>query len=65
MRTLSNDLYKNAQLAGTLIMLNHLVSAFDAALGTDITQFESTNYSGNFYINPLNANNSIGLEVKF
>jgi len=65
MRTLSNDLYKNAQLAGTLIMVNHLISAFDAALGTDITQFESTNYSGNFYINPLNAKNSIGMEVKF
>lgn len=65
MRTRSNDLYKNAQLAGTLIMVNHLISAFDAALGTDVTSFESTNYSGKFYINPLSAVNSIKLEVKF
>jgi len=65
MRTLSNDLYKNAQLASTLIMVNHLISAFDAALGTDITRFESTHYTGKFYINPLNTVNSIGLEVKF
>ena len=33
MRTRSNDLYRNAQVAGTLIMVNHLISAFDAALG--------------------------------
>lgn len=65
MRTRSNDLYKNAQLAGTLIMVNHLISAFDAALGTDMTSFETTNYSGKFYINPLSAANSIKLEVKF
>ena len=65
MRTRSNELYKNAQLAGTLIMVNHLISAFDAALGTDITTFETPNMTGKFYINPLNAMNSIRLEVKF
>lgn len=65
MRTLSNDLYKNAQVATTLIMLNHLISAFDAAFGTDITKYESTNYTGKLYINPLNAVSRIGLEVKF
>jgi len=65
LRTLSNDLYKNAQVATTLVFVNHLISAIDAALGTDVTQFESTNYTGKFYINPLNATNSIRLEVKF
>lgn len=65
MRTHSNELYKNAQLAGTLIMVNHLISAFDAALGTDLTTFETTSMSGKFYINPLNAMNSISVEVKF
>ncbi|NQV15726.1 hypothetical protein HQ531_09750 [bacterium] len=65
MRTLSNDHYRNAQVAGTLIMINHLVSAFDAALGTDITSFETTNFTGKFYINPMNAVNGIRLEVKF
>ena len=65
MRTLSNDLYKDAQVIGTLIMVNHLVSAFDAAFGTDISKFETTNYTGKFYINPLNAVSRIGLEVKF
>ncbi|MCF7824395.1 MAG: hypothetical protein K9N35_09530 [Candidatus Marinimicrobia bacterium] len=65
MRTDSNDRYREARTFGTLILINHLISAFDAALGTNVTQFESTNYSGKFYINPLDANNSIGLEVKF
>ena len=65
MRTRSNELYRNAQIVGTLIMVNHLVSAFEAALGTDITAFETTNLAGKFYINPLSANNSISLEVKF
>ena len=65
MRTRSNELYRNAQVAGTLIMVNHLVSAFDAAFGTDITRIESSNYTGKLYINPLNAVNSIALEVKF
>ena len=65
MRTRSNQLYRYAQVSGTLVMVNHLISAFDAALGTDITTFESTNYTGKVYINPLNALNSIALEVKF
>ncbi len=65
MRTRSNELYRHAQVAGTLMMINHLISAFDAALGTDMTTFESTNYTGRFYINPLSAINSIGMEVKF
>ena len=65
MRTRSNELYRNAQVSGTLIMVNHLVSAFDAAFGTDITRIESSNYTGKLYINPLNAVNSIALEVKF
>ncbi len=65
MRTESNQLYRNAQVAGTLVMVNHLISAFDAALGTDITSFETTKMAGNFYINPLSTTNSIGLEVKF
>lgn len=65
MRTRSNDLYRNAQVAGTLIMLNHLISAFDAAFGTDITTFESTNYNGKFYINALHSIPSVKLEVKF
>lgn len=65
MRTRSNDLYRNAQISGTLIMLNHLISAFDAAFGTDITTFESTNYSGKFYINAAHSMPSVKLEVKF
>ncbi len=65
MRTRSNELYRYAQVSGTLIMVNHLISAFDAAFGTDVTTFESTNYTGKLYINPLNAINGIALEVKF
>ncbi len=65
MRTRSNQLYRNAQVAGTLIMVNHLVSAFEAALGTDLTSFETNNIAGKFYINPLNVNNRFSLEVKF
>ncbi|MCF7807849.1 MAG: hypothetical protein K9M49_07280 [Candidatus Marinimicrobia bacterium] len=65
MRTRSNELYRNAQLAGTLIMVNHLISAFDAAFGTDMTTFESTSYSGKFYINALSSIPSLNLEVKF
>ena len=65
MRTLSNKLYRDAQIAGTLIMVNHLVSAFDAAFATDMTAFETSSYSGKLYINPLNVFNRITLEVKF
>jgi hypothetical protein len=65
MRTHSNQLYRNAQLASTLLFANHLVSAIDAAFGTDITSFETTTYSGKLYINPLNALSSIKLEVRF
>ncbi len=65
MRTRSNELYRNAQLAGTLIMVNHLISAFDAALGTDMTSFESTSFAGKFYINPLNVSRGITMEVTF
>jgi hypothetical protein len=65
MRTLSNQLYRNAQIAGTLIMVNHLISAFDAALGTDLTSIESTSFSGKFYINPLSVSRGITMEVKF
>ena len=65
MRTLSNELYRNAQLAGTLIMVNHLISAFDAALGTDMTSFESTSFDGKFYINPLNVSRGITMEFTF
>lgn len=65
MRTHSNDLFKNAQLASTLILVNHLISAFDAALGTDLTTIEATNFTGKLYINPLNAMNSIRMEVRF
>jgi len=65
MRTHSNDLYKQAQVAGTLIMVNHLISAFDAALGTDLKTFQTQNLAGKFYINPLSRIHSIGLEVKF
>lgn len=65
MRTLSNQLYRNAQIAGTLIMVNHLISAFDAALGTDMTSFESTSFAGKFYINPLSVSRGITMEVTF
>lgn len=65
MRTHSNEMYRRAQFAGTLIFVNHIVSALDAAIGTDITSFESTNYSGKFYINPLSTISSLKLEVKF
>ncbi len=65
MRTRSNELYRDAQIAGTLIMLNHLISAFDAALGTDLTSFESTSFAGKFYINPLNVARGISMEVTF
>ncbi|MCF7827329.1 MAG: hypothetical protein K9M55_07245 [Candidatus Marinimicrobia bacterium] len=65
MRTRSNQLYRNAQLAGTLIMVNHLISAFDAALGTDMTSFESTSFTGKLYINPLNVARGISMEVTF
>lgn len=65
MRTRSNELYRNAQLAGTLIMINHLISAFDAALGTDMTSFESTSFTGKLYINPLNVARGISMEVTF
>ena len=65
MRTHSNEMYRRAEVAGTLLMVNHLISALDAAIGTDITSFETTNYSGKFYINPLSATSSIQLEVRF
>lgn len=65
MRTRSNELYRNAQMVGTLIMVNHLISAFDAALGTDLTSFESTSFNGKFYINPLNVSRGISMEVTF
>jgi len=65
MRTHSNELFKTAQLASTLLFANHLISALDAAFGTDITSFETNNYSGNLYINPLNSTSSIKLEVRF
>lgn len=65
MRTRSNELYRNAQIAGTLIMVNHLISAFDAALGTDITSFGSTSMAGKLYINPLNVARGIRMEVTF
>ncbi len=65
MRTRSNELYRNAQVAGTLIMVNHLISAFDAALGTDMTSFETPNMTGKLYINPLNTMSGIRMEVKF
>jgi len=65
MRTRSNELYRHAQVAGTLIMINHLISAFDAALSTDITSFESGRSTGKLYINPLNVARGISLEVKF
>jgi hypothetical protein len=65
MRTHSNELYRNAQLAGTLIMVNHLISAFDAALGTDMTSFESSSFTGKLYINPLNVVRGISMEVTF
>ena len=48
-----------------VITTSHLISAFDAALGADIKSFESTNFTGKLYINPLNAINSIRMEVKF
>lgn len=65
MRTRSNQLYRNAQIAGTLIMVNHLISAFDAALGTDITAFETSSVAGKVYINPLDVSRGISMEVKF
>jgi len=65
MRTRSNELYRNAQVAGTLIMVNHIISAFDAALGTDITSFETSSMAGKLYINPLNVSRGISMEVKF
>ena len=65
MRTRSNALYRNAQVAGTLIMLNHLISAFDAALETDLTSFESSSFAGKVYINPLNVVQGISMEVRF
>ncbi len=65
MRTRSNALYRDAQLAGTLIMVNHLISAFDAALGTDMTSFESSSFTGKLYINPLNVSRGISMEVTF
>ena len=65
MRTQSNQWYRNAQIAGTLVMVNHLISAFDAALGTDMTSFESTSFVGKFYINPLNVSRGITMEVTF
>ncbi|NQV29551.1 MAG: hypothetical protein HQ508_01570 [Candidatus Marinimicrobia bacterium] len=65
MRTLSNKLYRDAQITGTLIMLNHLVSAFDAAFATDMTTIETSSFTGKLYINPLNVFNRISLEVKF
>ncbi len=65
MRTRSNELYRNAQMSGTLIMLNHLISAFDAALGTDMTSFESSSFTGKLYINPLNVARGISMEVTF
>jgi len=65
MRTRSNELYRNGQVAGTLIMVNHLISAFDAALGTDMTSFESSSFAGKLYINPLNVSRGISMEVTF
>ena len=65
MRTHSNELFRSAQLAGTLIMVNHLISAFDAALSTDLTSFETSSYSGKLYINPLNVARGISMEVTF
>lgn len=65
MRTRSNNYYRNAQYAATLIMVNHLVSAFDAGFGVDLTQVESENYSGKIYFIPGNLRQGITLEVSF
>lgn len=39
MRRQANEYGKNAKYAVTVIMFNHLISAFEAAIGTDITAY--------------------------
>ncbi|MCF7796316.1 MAG: hypothetical protein K9N11_04775 [Lentisphaeria bacterium] len=44
MRRTANDYGKKAKHAVTIIMFNHLISAFEAAIGTDITTYTGKNW---------------------
>ncbi|PIZ61658.1 MAG: hypothetical protein COY19_12100 [Candidatus Marinimicrobia bacterium CG_4_10_14_0_2_um_filter_48_9] len=44
MRRQANDYGKKAKYAVTIIMFNHLISAFEAAIGTDITAYAGKNW---------------------
>lgn len=44
MRRTANDYGKKATYAVTIIMFNHLISAFEAAFGTDITTYEGDSW---------------------
>jgi len=65
MRTASNEAYRAARVALTLTMINHLLSAFEAAARTSVTSYSGKNLSANLYIHPLIQKPSVQLEVKF
>lgn len=44
MRREANDFGRHAKSAITLLMFNHLISAFEAAIGTDITTYAGRNF---------------------
>lgn len=65
MRTASNDSYRVSRAALNFLMLNHVLSALEAAAGTSLTSFEGSNFSSFVYIDPNMLQPSIHLEVRF
>lgn len=64
-RTASNVAYRHSRVALTLLMVNHLVSAFEAAAGTSLTTFSNEALEARFYVEPVFPRSSIGIEVTF
>ena len=64
-RTSSNEAYRASRVALTLTMVNHLVSAFEAAAGTSLTTYTGDNFSAQLYINPVMQRPNVQLEVRF
>jgi hypothetical protein len=65
MRTASNAAYRRSRVALNLLMLNHVLSALEAAAGTSWNSYETENYSARFTIDPNILHPSINLEVRF
>ncbi|MCF7800430.1 MAG: hypothetical protein K9N34_00285 [Candidatus Marinimicrobia bacterium] len=61
MRRAANDYGKKAKHTVTILMFNHLISAFEAAIGTDITTYASKNWQATLL--PDTHINRRGLQV--